>query len=232
MNEAPVVGLPPEGDSVQVQSSLPRIGDRAPEFKAVSTISAELNFSEWQGQDWIVLFSHPADFTPVCTTELIEFARQNERFRSRGAKLIGVSVDSVHAHLAWLQNIKERMGVMIPFPIIADVDMRVSTLFGMIHPGASTTSTVRAVFVIDPRRIVRALVYYPLNAGRNIEEILRLVIALQTADKHACGTPANWQEGDKVVLPPPKTVAEVEDRLGRTEQDSKDFYLSMKELPK
>ena len=232
MNETPVDGERTDGDSIHLQSGLLRIGDRAPDFKAVSTMSGEMNFSEWQGQDWVVLFSHPADFTPVCTTELIEFARQYERFRSRGAKLIGVSVDSVHSHLAWLQNIKERMGVTIPYPVIADGNLRVSTLFGMIHPAASTTATVRAVFVIDPKRVIRALLYYPMNAGRNVDEILRLVTALQTADKHACATPANWQEGDKVMLLPPKTVAEVEDRLGRTEQDSKDFYLSLKELPK
>ena len=195
-------------------------------------MSGELNFSQWQGQDWVVLFSHPADFTPVCTTELIEFARQHERFRNRGVKLIGVSVDSVHSHLAWLQNIKDKMGVSIPYPIIADVDLKVSMLFGMIHPGSSTTATVRAVFVIDPKRVIRALLYYPLNAGRNVDEIVRLVTALQTADKHACATPANWQEGEKVVLPPPKTVAEVEDRLAQSQQDTKDFYLTLKELPK
>jgi len=217
-------------ESVPPPSGLPRIGDRAPEFRAVSTVSGELNFSQWQGQDWVVLFSHPADFTPVCTTELIEFARQHERFRARGVKLIGVSVDSVHSHLAWLQNIKERTGVSISYPVVADTDLRVSSLFGMIHPSASTTATVRAVFVIDPKRIIRALIYYPMNAGRNVEEIFRLVVALQTADKHACATPANWQEGEKVLLPPPKTIAEVEDRLAT--QETKDFYLSLKELPK
>ena len=215
-----------------LQNNLPRIGDRAPEFKAITTTSGDFNFSEWQGQDWVVLFSHPADFTPVCTTELIEFARQHERFRARGVKLLGVSVDSVHSHLAWLQNIKERMGVTIPYPMVADVDLKVSSLYGMIHPGASTTATVRAVFVIDPKRVVRALLYYPMNAGRNVEEVLRLVTALETADKPTCVTPANWREGDKVVLPPPKTVTEVEDRLGRTDEEHRDFYLSLKELPK
>jgi peroxiredoxin (alkyl hydroperoxide reductase subunit C) len=214
------------------QPNPPRIGDRAPEFKAASTTSPEFNFSEWQGQDWVVLFSHPADFTPVCTTELIEFARLYERFRARNTKLIAVSVDSVHSHLAWLQSIKQRMGVTVPYPIVADVDFKISTLYGMIHPGASSTATVRALFVIDPRRIVRAVIHYPMSAGRNVDEILRLVTALQTADKHHCATPANWQEGDKVVLWPPRTVAEVEERLSASEQETKDFYLSLKELPK
>jgi peroxiredoxin (alkyl hydroperoxide reductase subunit C) len=212
--------------------SLPLIGDRAPEFHAVSTISGDLNFSEWQGQDWVVLFSHPADFTPVCTTELIEFARQHERFRAKGVKLIGISVDSIHSHLAWLQNMKEKMGATIPYPMIADTDMKVASLYGMLHPGASSTATVRAVFVIDPKRIIRALIYYPMNAGRNVEEILRLVTAIQTADKHNCATPVNWQEGDKVMLPPPRTVADVEERLAQSDREIKDFYLALKDLPK
>jgi peroxiredoxin (alkyl hydroperoxide reductase subunit C) len=212
--------------------SLPRIGDRAPDFRAVTTMSGDSNFSEWQGQDWVILFSHPADFTPVCTTELMEFARQHDKFLAKGVKLIGISVDSVHSHLAWLQNMKEKMGVTIPYPMIADIDMKVSYLYGMIHPGASTTATVRAVFIIDPKRIIRALIYYPMSAGRNVDEILRLVTALQTGDKHACATPVNWKEGDKVVVLPPKTVADVEDRLNHTDWEVKDFYLSLKELPK
>jgi peroxiredoxin (alkyl hydroperoxide reductase subunit C) len=211
---------------------LPRIGDPAPDFKAVTTQSGELSFSEWQGQDWVVLFSHPADFTPVCTTELVEFARQFDRFRSKGVKLLGISVDSIHSHLAWLQNMKEKMGVMIPYPIVADIDTKVAQLYGMIHPGASATATVRAVFVIDPKRLIRALIYYPMNAGRNVEEVLRLVTALQTADKYTCATPVNWREGEKVVVPPPKTVADVDERLSHKDREITDFYLSLKELPK
>ncbi|MBM4122869.1 MAG: peroxiredoxin [Nitrospira sp.] len=212
-------------------NSLPRIGDTAPDFQAVTTQSGEFHFSEWQGQSWVVLFSHPADFTPVCATELMELARQHETFKARGVKLIGISVDSIHSHLAWLQNMKEKMGVAIPYPMIADMDMKVSQLYGMIHPGASTTATVRAVFVIDPKRTVRALIYYPMNAGRNVDEIIRLVTALQTADKHACATPVNWREGEKVVVPPPKTVADVEERLSHQDREIKDFYLSLKDLP-
>jgi peroxiredoxin (alkyl hydroperoxide reductase subunit C) len=209
---------------------LPRIGDSAPDFEAVTTEASDFNFSVWQEQDWVVLFSHPADFTPVCTTELMEFARQYERFKQKSIKLIGVSVDSVHSHLAWLQNMKEKMGVTIPFPMIADIDMKVSHLYGMIHPGASSTATVRAVFVIDPTRTIRALVYYPMNAGRNVEEILRLVTALQTADRFSCATPVNWKEGEKVLAPPPKTVKEVDERLGQEDQERLDFYLTKKEL--
>ncbi len=212
--------------------SLPRIGDPAPDFHAVTTQSGNFHFSVWQEQDWVVLFSHPADFTPVCTTELMEFAQQHEKFRNKGIKLIGVSVDSIHSHLAWLENIKGKMGVTIPYPMVADIGMGVSQLYGMIHPGASTTATVRAVFIIDPKRIIRALVYYPMNVGRNVNEILRLATALQTADRFGCATPVNWTEGEKVVVPPPKTVDEVAERLSHTDREIKDFYLSFKDPEK
>ena len=211
------------------EHGLPRIGDPAPDFSGVTTQHTEFHFSAWQEQDWVVLFSHPADFTPVCTTELIGFARQHDLFRRRNVKLIGLSVDSIHAHLAWVRNIQEKMNVSIPFPMIADADMRIAKLYGMIHPNASSTATVRAVFIIDPKRVVRALVYYPLNAGRNVDEILRLVIALQTTQRFACATPANWQEGDKVVVPPPKTLEDVERAMGQSDYDLKDFYLALKD---
>ncbi len=212
-------------------SSLPRIGDSAPDFTAATTQSAAMRFSEWQGDSWVVLFSHPADFTPVCSTELAEFARRSDDFAALNAKLIGLSVDSIHSHLAWLQNLREKLGVEIPYPLIADIDTSVSQLYGMIHPGASATATVRAVFMIDPKRTIRALVYYPMNAGRNVEEILRVVQALQTADQYACALPVNWKPGDKVVVPPPKIVADVKERLGRTDYEVKDFYLCLREQP-
>ncbi|GJL50172.1 peroxiredoxin [Candidatus Nitrospira salsa] len=211
-------------------TGLLRIGDRAPDFSAVTTHSSDFNFSVWQEQDWIVLFSHPADFTPVCTTEILEFARRHEQFTSRRAKLIGLSVDSVHSHLAWLQNMKNKMGVHIPFPMIADVDMKVSQLYGMIHPDASSTATVRTVFVIDPKRVIRALVYYPMNVGRSVDEILRLVTALQTTERFSCATPVNWQDGEKVVVPPPKTVSDVEERMNQSDLDHQDFYLMLKDV--
>ena len=214
------------------ERGLPRIGDPAPEFSAPTTHCPDFNFSAWQGQDWVVLFSHPADFTPVCTTELIEFAHQFDRFRQKGIKVIGVSVDSIHSHLAWLQNIKEKMGVVIPYPLIADGNMQIAHLYGMIHPGISSTATVRAVFVIDPQRIIRALVYYPMNVGRNVDEILRLVIALQTADHLTCAAPANWQEGEPLLDPPPQTVKEVEERLKQTDSEMKEFYVTSKDIPR
>ncbi len=212
--------------------SLPKIGDPAPDFTAVTTQAPQMRFSEWQSGDWVVLFSHPADFTPVCTTELTAFARRYDEFRALSTKLIGLSVDSVHSHLAWLQNMKEKMGVELPYPLIADLDMKVSQLYGMIHSGASATATIRAVFFIDPKRIVRAIIYYPMNAGRNIDEVVRILTALQTADANACATPANWQPGDKVVVPAPKTVAEIAERMTHSEYEIRDFYLSLKDLPK
>lgn len=212
------------------ERGLPRLGDSAPDFSAVTTQQIDFNFSAWQGQNWVVFFSHPADFTPVCTTELVAFAQVNDRFRTRGVKLLGLSVDSVHAHLAWIRNIQEKMGVTIPFPMIADADMKVARLYGMVHPNASSTATVRAVLIIDPKRVIRALVYYPLNAGRNVNEILRLATALQTTDRFACSTPANWQEGEKVLVSPPKTVQEVEQSLSQSEYEHQDFYLAMKDI--
>jgi len=209
---------------------LPRIGDPAPDFSAVTTQHTDFNFSKWQEQHWVVLFSHPADFTPVCTTELIAFAGQHDLFCQRKVKLIGLSVDSIHSHLAWVRNIEEKMHVSIPFPMIADADMKIAKLYGMIHPNASSTATVRAVFVIDPKRVIRALVYYPLNAGRNVPEILRLVTALQTTQRFACATPANWQEGDKVVVPPPKTLQEVEQTMAQLNYEFQDFYLALKDI--
>jgi peroxiredoxin (alkyl hydroperoxide reductase subunit C) len=210
-------------------TGIPRIGDSAPDFKAQTTLG-EITFSDWQKDSWVILFSHPADFTPVCSTELVEFARRNEEFARRNTKLIGISVDSVHSHLAWRQNLKQILDVEIPYPLIADLDMAVAQKYGMVHPGASATATVRAVFIIDPKRVVRALVYYPMNVGRNVDEIARLLEALQTADKNACATPVNWKPGEKVIVPPPKTVAEVKERESHKDYERFDFYLNKKTL--
>ncbi len=210
-------------------TGIPRIGDTAPDFTAVTT-QGVIEFSKWQGDKWVILFSHPADFTPVCSTELTEFAKRHEEFTRRGAKLIGLSIDSIHSHLAWRENLKQILKVEIPYPLIADIDMKVAALYGMIHPGASATVTVRAVFLIDPKRTIRALVYYPLNVGRNVNEIARLLDALQTADKNGVATPVDWKPGDKVVVPPPKTEAEVAERAGHKEYERFDFYLNKKEL--
>ncbi|MFZ6179404.1 peroxiredoxin [Nannocystis pusilla] len=217
--------------SEAVSGAIPRIGEVAPDFVAETT-QGVIKFSEWQGGKWVVLFSHPADFTPVCTTELAEFARKNDEFAKRDAKLIGLSIDSIHSHMAWLQNIKERLGVEIPYPLIADIDMKVAQKFGMLHPEASSTATVRAVFFINPDRKVQALVYYPLTNGRNIDEVIRLLDSLQTSAKHSVATPANWRPGDKVIIPPPRNVEALQQRMARTDMEHVDFYLGFKQLEK
>ena len=177
---------------------IPRIGDAAPDFVAVTT-QGEIQFSTWQGDSWALLFSHPADFTPVCTTELAELARRSEEFADRNVKLIGLSIDSIHSHLAWRENIREKLDVEIGFPLIADLSTNVAQLYGLLHPGESNTATVRAVFVIDPKQTIRAIIYYPLNVGRNIDEIVRLIDGLQTTDKHSVAVPVNWVVGDKPI---------------------------------
>jgi peroxiredoxin (alkyl hydroperoxide reductase subunit C) len=211
------------------QSGIPRIGDAAPDFTAQTT-HGPLTFSEWQKGSWVILFSHPADFTPVCSTELSEFARRNDEFTRRNTKLIGLSIDSIHSHLAWRENLKQILDVEIPYPLIADLDMSIAKKYGMLHEGASSTATVRAVFLIDPKRNVRALVYYPMSVGRSIDEIMRLLEALQTTDTNACATPVNWKPGEKVVVPPPKTVSEVKERESHKEYERFDFYLNKKTI--
>lgn len=209
-------------------AGIPRIGDTAPHFTAPST-HGSITFTEYNRDHWVVFFAHPADFTPVCTTELVEFARNKSYFEAHNTRLIGLSIDSIHAHIAWVQNVKERTGTLLDFPIIADLDTSVAQLYGLLHPGESTTAAVRAVFVIDPKGIIRAIIYYPLNVGRNIEEIKRLVLALQTADKHSVALPVNWVEGEKVVVPPPKTWAEVGQHDGKGYEQT-DFYLLKRSL--
>lgn len=218
-----------ETNTAQCSSGIPKIGDVAPDFTAMTT-HGELTFSKWQEGKWVVLFSHPADFTPVCSTELSEFARREEEFTKRNVKLMGLSIDSVHAHLAWRENLKKIFSTTLTYPMVADSNMAVAQKYGMLHPGASATMTVRALFVIDPKRVVRALVYYPLNVGRNVDEVVRLIDALQTADEHAVACPVNWKPGDKVIIPPPKTEAEVLARLAAKGTEKLDFYLSKKTL--
>lgn len=217
--------------SEEVSGAIPRIGEVAPDFVAETTHGV-IKFSEWHAGKWVVLFSHPADFTPVCTTELAEFARRNDEFVKRDTMLIGLSIDSIHSHMAWLQNIKERLGVTIPFPLIADIDMKVAHKFGMLHPEASGTATVRAVFFINPERKVQALIYYPLTNGRNIDEVIRLLDSLQTSAKHSVATPCNWQPGERVIVPPPRNVEALKQRMARTDMEHVDFYLGFKELEK
>ena len=210
-------------------TTMPRIGDPAPDFTAMTT-KGELTLSSWQEGKWLMLFSHPADFTPVCSTELAEFARRGDDFARRNAKLIGVSVDSIHSHQAWRQSIQDVFDVRIDYPLVADSNGAVAQKYGMIHPGASSTATVRAVFMIDPKRTIRAIVYYPLNVGRSVGELLRLLDALQTADKHSVSCPVDWTPGEKVIVPPPKTDAEVDQRLSTPGLEGKAFYLKKKSL--
>ena len=188
------------------QFKMPLIGDDAPAFTAVTT-QGNINFPEDYKGKWVILFSHPADFTPVCTTEFMTFGAMLEEFKAINVELLGVSVDSLYSHIAWLRKIQELewgkyKNINVTFPLIEDIKMDVAKKFGMIQPGASTTQAVRAVFVIDPEAKVRAILYYPLSTGRNFAEIKRLVVALQKSDRDLCATPADWQEGDDVIIPP------------------------------
>ncbi len=206
---------------------LPLIGDPAPEFEAVTTFGT-LRLEDYRGS-WLVMFSHPADFTPVCTTEFIAFTEIYEELKKRNTELLGLSVDSVSSHIAWVRNIEEKLGIKIPFPIIADLTREIATRYGMIHPGESKTETVRCVFIIDPEGILRAMIYYPLTNGRNMDEILRLLDAMQTSDENKVATPANWRPGDAVVVPPPSTQEMAEERMTEG-YECVDWYLCKKNL--
>ena len=207
--------------------TFPVIGEPAPNFEAETT-HGPMKLSGLKGK-WVILFSHPADFTPVCTTEFIAFTAIHEELKALNVQLVGLSVDSVSAHLAWVHAVKEKMGVQIPFPIIADLTMTVSNKYGMIHKGQSSTAAVRTVFFIDDKGIMRAMLYYPLQNGRYMPEIIRLVKALQTTDKFKVATPANWQPGEKVVVPAPKTADEMEKRPTEG-YECKDWYLCFKKI--
>jgi peroxiredoxin (alkyl hydroperoxide reductase subunit C) len=210
-------------------ATMPRIGDPAPDFKAMTT-HGELQFRDWQAGKWVLLFSHPADFTPVCSTELTELGRRNAEFEQRNFKLMGISIDSIHSHLAWVENLDQILKVRLPYPLVADTDKQVAQLYGMMHPGESATVTVRALFFIDPKSTIRAIIYYPLNVGRNVDEILRVCDALQTADANGVACPVNWKKGDKVIVPPPKSEKEVAARKALQNVDRLDFYLIKKSL--
>jgi peroxiredoxin 2/4 len=206
---------------------MPGLNQPAPAFDA-NTTHGRKSLADYEGK-WLVLFSHPADFTPVCTTEFIAFARNHARFSALNCELLGLSIDSNYAHIAWVRNIEEKFGVEIPFPIIEDLSMAVATAYGMIQPGASDTSAVRATFVIDPTGILRAMVYYPMTNGRSVDEFVRLVTALQTSDTHKVATPENWQPGTPVIVPPPATVAEAKNRMAEG-LDTIDWYFSKTKL--
>jgi peroxiredoxin (alkyl hydroperoxide reductase subunit C) len=207
---------------------MPRLNETAPAFEAPTTHGVKKN-EDYHGK-WLVLFSHPADFTPVCTTEFIAFANRHKDFQALNCELLGLSIDSTFSHIAWERNIKEKFGVDIGFPIIADLSMQVANAYGMIQPGASDTSAVRATFVIDPEGVLRAMLYYPMSNGRSIDEILRLVKALQTSDEHKVATPESWQPGDKVIVPPPATAEEANARAASGEYECSDWYFCKKSV--
>jgi peroxiredoxin (alkyl hydroperoxide reductase subunit C) len=207
---------------------LPRLGMPAPQFE-VATTHGTIRLEDFKGS-WLILFSHPADFTPVCTTEFIGFAEIHDQLRAMNCELMGLSIDSVYSHIAWVRNIEEKMGVKVDFPVIADLNKEVATKYGMISPGESKTETSRCVFVIDPNQILRTMVYYPLTTGRNMDEILRLIQALQTTDEHQVATPANWRPGDKVILPPPQTQDAAAERIDAQGLECTDWYFCKKKL--
>jgi len=212
-------------DVVDNRPMLPGLNLPAPDFTAETTHGPK-SLSDYKGK-WLVLFSHPADFTPVCTTEFMAFAKRHEDFAKIDCELLGLSIDSTFAHIAWVRSIEENFGVQVNFPIIEDLSMNVARAYGMVQPGASDTSAVRATFVIDPQGVLRAMVYYPMSNGRSIDEILRLVIALQTSDAQGIATPEGWQPGDMAIVPPPKTVEAARARKDEGYEYT-DWYFSKK----
>lgn len=208
---------------------LPLIGDKAPAFKALTT-TGTINFPEDYEGKWVLLFSHPSDFTPVCTTEFMTIAAMQEEFDKLNVALIGLSVDSLYSHIAWVRAIEQMewngmKNIKIRFPVIADLNTKVATKYGMLQPNVSSTQAVRAVFVIDPKGIVRSITYYPLNIGRNFDEILRMVKALQKSDADHCSLPANWQPGDDVIVPTPITVEATEELMNTVSENEDEYAL-------
>ncbi len=221
-----------------VHVSMPRIGDHAPEFKAVTT-QGDINFPSDYSGSWVILFSHPADFTPVCTSEFMTFASMEDQFAQANCKLVGLSVDGLYSHIAWLRTIKEKIeykgmkDVEVKFPLIEDITMEVANKYGMMQPGESSTKAVRAVFVIDPKGIIRTVIYYPLSLGRNFDELYRVVLALQTADAFSVATPADWRPGDAVIVPPAGSCGTAKDRMeGKDDMKCYDWFFCTKEISK
>lgn len=223
--------------SANAVTPMPRIGDPAPEFTA-STTQGPINFpGDFKGK-WVIFFSHPADFTPVCTSEFITFASMQDEFRKYNTELVGLSVDGLYSHIAWLRTIKEKItfkgmsGVDVTFPLVDDITMEVARKYGMIMPGEDSTKTVRAVFVVDPAGIICAIIYYPLSTGRNFDELLRVVKALQTADAFEVATPADWRPGDRVIVPPAASCDVAADRMGGAEEgiECEDWFFCTKEI--
>jgi len=226
---------PPATNAIHI----PLIGDKAPAFTATTT-QGKISFPQDYKGKWVILFSHPADFTPVCTTEFMTFGAMMEQFDKLNCKLIGLSIDSNYSHIAWLRRIDKKIefngmkNIKIKFPVIADLSMDVAKKYGMVQPKAHKTHAVRAVFIIDPKSNVRAIIYYPLANGRNFKEIKRILIAMQTSDKFKCATPANWEPGDDVIIPPPGSCGAAAKRVTDANKDKYrclDWFLCFKKLP-
>lgn len=218
--------------------AMPRIGDKAPEFTAVTT-QGNINFPADYAGKWVILFSHPADFTPVCTSEFMTFAALEAKFEQANCKLVGLSVDGLYSHIAWLRTIKEKIeykgmkDVEVKFPLIEDITMNVAKKYGMIQPGESSTKAVRAVFFVDPKGMIRAIIYYPLSLGRNFDELYRALIAMQTADAFSIATPADWRPGDDVIVPPAGSCGVAKDRMdGKEEMKCYDWFFCTKKISK
>ncbi|NCB20690.1 MAG: peroxiredoxin [Clostridia bacterium] len=218
--------------------AMPRIGDFAPSFKATTT-QGPINYPEDYKGSWSILFSHPADFTPVCTSEFMTFASQEEKFNQANCKLVGLSIDGLYSHIAWLRTIKEKIefkgmkNVEVNFPLIEDISMEVAKKYGMVQPGESTTQAVRAVFFVDPNSKIRAIIYYPLSLGRNFNELYRALIAMQTADKFSIATPADWQPGDDVIVPTAGSCGVAKERMvEENELHCYDWFFCTKKLSK
>ncbi|MFA3783971.1 peroxiredoxin [Melioribacteraceae bacterium 4301-Me] len=216
----------------ETRSGIPLLGEKFPSME-VQTTHGMMKLPDDMKGKWFVLFSHPADFTPVCTTEFIAFAKRSDQFKKLNAELIGLSIDQIFSHIKWIEWINEKVGVKIPFPVIADDMGKVGSKLGMIHPSKGT-NTVRAVFIVDPEGIIRLMIYYPQEVGRQIDEILRALKALQISDKNKVAMPENWPNneliGDKVIIPPPKDVTGAEERL--KVKDGYDWWFTYKSLDK
>jgi len=219
--------------------SMPRIGEAAPEFKAITT-QGEINFPKDYKGKWVILFSHPADFTPVCTSEFMTFASMEKQFNEANCQLVGLSVDGLYSHIAWLRTIKEKIefkgmkDVEVTFPLIEDITMDVAKKYGMMMPGESNTKAVRAVFFVDPKGIIRTIIYYPLSLGRNFDELYRVLLALKTSDEFGVATPADWRPGDDVIISPAGNCGTAKDRMDGKEEglECKDWFFCTKKLDK
>ena len=217
---------------------MPLIGDKAPSFKAVTT-QGNINFPQDYSGSWVILFSHPADFTPVCTSEFMTFATLENKFAEANCKLVGLSVDGLYSHIAWLRTIKDKIeykgmkNVEVNFPLIEDITMNVAKKYGMIQPNEDSTKAVRAVFFIDPKGVIRAIIYYPLSLGRNFDELYRVLVALQTADEFNIATPADWRPGDDVIVPPAGSCGTAKDRMeGKEDMKCYDWFFCTKPIDK